>query len=212
MIFYQLEQSLLSLVHFVPLELFVLIGSFVEEVVAPIPSPIIMITAGSVASLQGRLPVSLLVLSVVGAIGKTIGGWILYTLADKTEDILTTRFGRLIGISHKDIEGIGKYFNKGRRDDWVLFLIRCLPVVPSAPLSLGAGLIKIKLKTFILTTFFGTIIRDGLFLYFGYSGLQSFSSVVSGLDTIESAVQIGVFFVLGALISWAYWKRHRSKS
>ena len=170
-----------------------------------------MITAGTVASLQQRPVHSLLILSLFGAVGKTLGGWLLYKFADKAEDIVTTKFGKFVGISHKEVESLGKYFNHGIRDDLILFLIRCLPVVPSAPLSLGCGIIKIKARTFLLSTFFGTIVRDGLFLYFGYVGVNSFNSVIGGLDTVESAVQIGLFFGLGLLIGWAYWKRHKRK-
>jgi membrane protein DedA with SNARE-associated domain len=206
-----IQNSLLSLANVLPLEAFAFIGSFVEEVVAPIPSPIIMITAGSVASLQGRSYLGLLPLSLLGAIGKSIGAIILYKLADKAEDIFSSKIGKFIGFSHKDIESLGKYFNKGRRDDIVLLLIRSLPVVPSAPLSLGAGVIKINFKTFVWTTFVGTIIRDASFLYFGYTGVASFNSIVSGLDVVETMVQISIFFALGLLLGWAYWKRRKNK-
>ncbi|MEK9200809.1 MAG: VTT domain-containing protein, partial [Patescibacteria group bacterium] len=203
------EDILLSLAHTIPLELFVPIGSFVEEIIAPIPSPLIMITAGSIASLQGRTVAGLFVLSLLGAIGKTIGAVILYILADKGEDFVFKHFGKYLGFSHKDVESIGKHFNGGIKDDLILLGIRSLPVIPSAPVSLVCGVIKIKFRTFVTSTFLGTIIRDSLFLYFGYSGLASLNAVVHGVEAVESFMQIGIFLVLGILIGGAYYHRHK---
>ena len=61
----------------IPVELFVLIGSFVEEVVAPIPSPLVTTITGSLAYSQGYIPVALCLLGLLAAVGKTIGSVII---------------------------------------------------------------------------------------------------------------------------------------
>ena len=73
--------------------IFVFIGSFVEEIIAPIPSPLIMVTtAGLVRSLElGWWTVAWLML--VGAIGKTIAAYIVYVIADRAEDVLLIKYG-----------------------------------------------------------------------------------------------------------------------
>lgn len=210
-IFAEVEQTLISYADKVPLELFTLVGTFVEEVIAPIPSPLMMTTAGSIAALQGKAMSYLLVLSVIGAIGKLFGAWILYFFADKAEDIVLGRFGKLLGVSHADVEKVGKHLNGGLRDDLILIVLRALPIIPSSVVSVGSGILKINLKTYLYTTFIGTIIRDFVFLYFGFVGVSAFEGYIKGFESVESMIQIAVAAVLLAFMGYMYYKRHKNK-
>lgn len=193
----------------VPLEIYTGAASFIEEVIAPIPSPFVMTSAGSIAAAQGKMMWILLVLAVIGAIGKTLGALLLYFVADKAEDVVVNKYGKFFGVSHREIESIGKYFKGGWKDDLILTGLRAVPIIPSAPISLVCGIIKTPLRTYIVATFVGTIIRNLIFLYFGYLGLESFNSLVNGLESIESLVQVGMATLIGLAIIWIYWKRHK---
>ena len=193
----------------IPLELFVLIGSFVEEVIAPIPSPFIMTVAGSIAKAQEHTLLYLVVLAIFGAIGKTLGAWVLYYAADKAEDIIIGKFGKLLGVTHKEIEGIGKRFNKGWKDIIFLFVARAVPIIPSAPVSIVCGIIKLNIKIYLFSTFLGTCVRNTLFLYVGYVGVSSYEHITGGLDSVESIVQVSLGVVVVCVIIWAYYKRRK---
>ncbi|MEE4195191.1 MAG: hypothetical protein V2J07_08335, partial [Anaerolineae bacterium] len=132
-----------QLAGMVSLELFALLGSFIEELVAPIPSPIIMTMEGSMAQVQGVAIPYLLVLASISAFAKTLAGWLLYFVADVAEDWFMTRFGKFFGISHDEIERIGAYISGGWKDSLVLFALRSIPVMPSSPISVTCGAIKI---------------------------------------------------------------------
>lgn len=190
-----------------PVEVFAFVGSFIEEVIAPVPSPIVMTLSGSLASAEGKVFVYLFWISFVAAIGKTLGGLVLYIITDKAEDILTTRFGKMLGITHKEIESIGDRIDKGMRDDIVLLVLRSLPVVPSAPISVVCGLIKMDIKTFTWATFVGTFIRNMFYLVVGYSGLESYQRYMHGLEGVESVVQIVIVAAVGGFLVWGYIKR-----
>lgn len=208
-IFQQLETALISFADKVPVELFVFLGSFVEEVIAPIPSPFIMTTAGSIIALQGKGIETILWLAPFGALGKLLGALVLYIVALKAENFLLSKFSRFIGISNNDIEYISRHFKGTWRDYFILILVRSLPLMPSAPVSVVAGLIKLPLRVFIVGTFVGTVVRDSIFMYFGFVGLDTFGAIVHGLDSAESALQIGIGVILGILIAGIYWKRRR---
>ena len=195
----------------VPLEVFTLIGSFVEELIAPIPSPIIMTMAGTIAQAQNRALMYLLVVAVLSAFAKTLAGWILYVLADKAEDFLMRHFGKFFGISHDEIEKIGAYISGGWKDDVVLFLLRSIPVMPSSPISITCGAIKLNLKTFLYTTFFGSIIRSSFYLYLGFTGLDAARSLLEGMDNLETLFKVVFVLVLGLAIVWGYYKRQRGE-
>ena len=87
----------------IPVELFILVGSFIEEVVAPIPSPLVTTVTGSLAYTQGYIPIALCLLGLLAAIGKTIGSVIIYFIADKAEDFLMIKIGPYIGIDRKSV-------------------------------------------------------------------------------------------------------------
>lgn len=195
-------------VQLIPIELFVLGGSFVEEVVAPIPSPFVMGLAGSAASAQGYPFWYLFVLSLLAATGKTLGGLLLYWLADKAEDIVMSKIGRYIGITHKEVERLGERLNSGTWRDWAIMLaIRSTPVIASAPVSLICGFIKVPIKLFAVTTFFGTIIRDFVYLYVGYTTLGAANTALDDLESFESIVQILMAISGLIVVGWIIYKR-----
>jgi len=193
----------------VPLEIFTIIGSFLEEVIAPIPSPFVLTTAGSITKAQNNPLFYILFIALIASISKTFGGWFLYVITDKLEDIFIPKFGKFFGIEHENIEKIGKYFNGTKRDWIVLFALRSIPIMPSSPISITCGFIKLDKKNFIVSTFLGSIIRSLFFLYLGYTGLSASESLIKGLDKSESVMQVIVVIGILALLFWGY--RQRSK-
>lgn len=195
----------------VPVTWFTFIGALVEEVVAPIPSPLVMTLAGSIAASQNQPLLFLFLLALIGALGKTIGSFIIYVIADKAEDIVISKFGRMLGVSHDDTEGLGTFFGRGVRDDIAIFLLRAIPIMPTAPVSAIAGIIKLDLKIYLTATFLGLAVRNMLYLYLGYTSVGALESVVDGLDSLE---KIGYFVLavgMGLAILWMYRKRQQGK-
>jgi len=152
------------------LELFVVIGSFLEEIIAPIPSPFVMTTAAALSQSQGYLLTQLAILVIVASFAKTVSSYLIYYAADKLEDVVVNRFGKYVGLSHKLIEQIGSFLTGTWIDDLLMILARALPFIPTILVSAGAGVIKYNKKSFIITTFLGVIIRNSFYLWVGYVG------------------------------------------
>ena len=184
--------------------LFVFIGSFVEEIVAPIPSPLIMATTAALAhSLQ--LPwLEILWILIVAAGSKTLSSLLVYWLAFESEHLLVGRFGKYVGLSTEMIEGVGRWVGKGYWDELVLLLLRSLPIVPSIVVSAACGVFKINLRTYLWTTFVGTFIRNGIFfsiLYFGWSQAEV---VWNLLDDRGELIALAAIALAGA--AWLAWQ------
>lgn len=207
----ELNTLIPKLAEQVPLELFAFAGSVIEEVLAPIPSPVILTTTGALAAAQSRSWLGLIFLVALGAVGKTLGAWVLYWAADKLEDALIPRFGKYLGLTHAHVEAFGAKLGKGWKDEFVLLLARSLPIIPSAPISIACGLIKLPLRSYLWTTFVGTLIRNFLFALVGYLGSSQALTWLEGTQNIESVVQIALLLAASALIVWAYVKRYRNK-
>lgn len=205
-----LEAKLLVLVEHLPLEAFVVVASFIEEVVAPIPSPTVMTLTGSLAEIQGYTYVGLITLALLGAVGKTVGALIVYGVADKLEDLIVVRFGSYFDISREDIARFGAKLTGKPCDYIVLTLLRSAPFIPSSVVSVGSGLLKVPLQLYIVTTFIGTIVRDSVYLYAGYVGLQILKDLLPYFDHTETAIEIlAVLSVLTLLSFWYYRKKKK---
>lgn len=208
-LFHQFTLILESYAQKVPVEVFSLLGTFIEEVIAPIPSPFVMATAGSIAAIQSKPFVFLVWLSFIGAIGKLFGALILYFVADKAEDLVVVKFGKFLGVNHNDVEKIGQILSKPR-GTFFLFLIRATPVIPSAPISAIAGILKVEIKTYLLATFFGTLIKNIIYSLVGYSGLETYRMVLNGVDQIETLIEIVIAFVFLAILGVLYYRRSKT--
>lgn len=158
-----------------------------------------MTLAGSIAATRQNGYLYLLFIATTGALGKTIASYVMYVIADKFEDVVLIKFGKFLGVSHKEVERIGKYLNKGWKDDILLTVLRAIPIIPSAPVSIVSGLIKLNMRTFLLSTFIGTILRNLMYLSVGFTGVNATESLIVKLEDFEIVgyIIIGVFVVGG---------------
>jgi membrane protein DedA with SNARE-associated domain len=205
--FAHLEQILISLADHIPLVVFAPLASFIEEAIPPIPSPAIMILTGFLASVQNFGIYGLIILCLLGSLGKTIGAWFVYFVMDKVEDILTTRLGKFIGVTHQDIESFGAKLGKGPRDYLILTVLRALPIIPSTLVSVGGGLLKIPLPLFLISTFVGSIFRNSMYIYLGFAGVSIANSFVRNTASAESFIQIAVVILILIFLGFMYYKR-----
>jgi membrane protein DedA with SNARE-associated domain len=208
--FIYLEQILLSWAGHIPLVIFAPVVSFIEEVIPPIPSPSVTIATGSIAQVQDYTMLGLVVLALLAAVGKTVGACIVYFISDKVEDLLSGKIANFIGITHEQIETFGSRLGKGWRDWLILTTLRALPIVPSVLVSVGGGLLKVRFRLFLITTFIGSVIRGFIYIYLGYIGTDLISSFVKSTTTIESIIQILVVLIIIVIIGYMYLKRRKA--
>jgi membrane protein DedA with SNARE-associated domain len=198
--------------HYVPLEQFVFIGTLIEELISPIPSLAVLLPAGAAASVQGRGLAYLLVLVVISAVGRIIAAVILYWLADKFEGTLLAKGRRFFGVSHRQVAQLSRRLERSSYRAWVsLFLMNALPVFPAGALSVCCGFVKVPFAMFVTTTFFGSMISAGCYLFAGYSGLKA----VATLQHVELVSQIAAGLIAVVATGWWLWlwllKRRRMR-
>lgn len=190
-----------------PLELFVLVGAFVEEIISPIPSFVVLLPAGAAAQVQGVGWWYLMVLALLSACGRTPASVILYLVADKGEDWVLAHGRRFFGISHQQLERYGARLGESRRD-WVgLFLLNAIPVVPTALLSLTCGFIKLRLRVFVTATFCGTALNALAYLSVGYAGVRA----VAALRHLELFGQLAGGAIVLVLAGWFVYHQRKGR-
>lgn len=200
------------LITVVPLEVFVFVGTCIDEIISPIPAFFILVPAGVAAHVQEYIAGYLVVLALISGLARAISGCVLYLFADKLEDVLFANDRKFFGHSHKDIEEYGKKLgSKNGRKSWLLlFFMHALPVFPGTLLSLGSGFIRLPMSIFFSATLFGSTLSAMFFLYLGYAGIQT-ATLVSHLDTTTQIVTITLILIAAGLLFWRYMKNRHSK-
>ncbi|MBP9817241.1 VTT domain-containing protein [Candidatus Shapirobacteria bacterium] len=207
---YQFIPSLRLLAQTLPLEAFIFIGTILEEIVSPIPAPLILGAAGSLAHTQGRHFLYIIILTLIATTAKTLVSWLFYLLSDKTEDFIFKKFGKFLAVKHEDVEKIGAYFNGGWKDDFIIILARAIPVVPTTTVSLVAGFIKLDQSSFVRSTFIGYFIRCFIFIYLGFTGANSVDSL--GTDQFDfTSTIIGAILLLALFLLYLFNPFNRGK-
>lgn len=207
---HHIETGIRELARIIPLELFAVVGAFAEEVIAPIPSMLVMTTAGFFAHLEGRTAFFVVWLVVLGNLGKLLGSYIYYALGDKLEDVVVGRFGRFLPLNHADIERIGQKF-KGSpwRDGALIFLLRVVPFVPTIIVSIAAGVVRIRLRVFLLASYLGNFCKDLFYAFAGYSGARALRAFFLDIERVRFGVGVLLTVCLIVSLVFLYIHRHR---
>jgi membrane protein DedA with SNARE-associated domain len=180
-------------------------GGLIEQIIVPIPSPIISMAGGAFLVSQ-NLPIFetiwtiFLKVSLPYSLGALIGTSLVYFVAYFGGKPLIDRFGKYIGISWKLIEKIRSDFQKTIHDE-IFVLISCsIPVVPVSLITGFCGGFKIPPFKFYPMLLLALLIRATILGFIGFQMGETFTSLAHGLDKIESLLTvIGAGLILGFL-------------
>ena len=179
---------------------------FLETVFPPIPSEVIMPVAG-VAAAQGRMNYWLVVAS--GTAGAMLGNiiWYLAARALGVERLqpLVRRYGRWLTLDWHEVERAERWFRSN--GVFFVFLGRLLPTVRSL-VSIPAGLLRMRFKTFFIASTLGTFCWTALLAAAGYQ-LQATVEDVEGF--IGPAANAILVVLVGAYL-WRLWTHDRRRT
>ncbi len=113
-------QSLLDYLAHLPVELFVLCGAFIEELISPVPSFLIFVPAGASAEAQGDSVWYLLVLALIAAVARVPAAVILYWLSVWAGSFIFSKKAWFFGVSRRDVEQFRKRLGH-KKSWWTLF-------------------------------------------------------------------------------------------
>ncbi|MEO5578457.1 MAG: DedA family protein [Sphingomicrobium sp.] len=178
---------------------------FLETIFPPIPSEVIMPVAG-VAAGQGKLHYGLVVAS--GTAGAMLGNIIWYLAARalgiaRLEPIVR-RWGRWLTVTWAELERAERWFRVN--GTFFVFLGRLLPTVRSL-VSVPAGLLKMRFRTFVLASTLGTAGWTALLAGAGYKLGENYRDIDSVIGPAANAIL--ALLVIGYL--YRLWTHRRIK-
>ncbi len=182
---------------------------FLETVFPPIPSEVIMSLAGVRA---GQGEVSLWGVIAAGTAGAMFGNFFWYLLArviglDRFHPLID-RYGRWLTIDWPDVERAQQLF--GRYGGAIVGIGRVIPTIRSI-ISIPAGLLKMRLKTFLIWSTIGTSVWSSGLAVAGYllgSHYADVDDVLGPLSVIVIALIIGAY--VWRQLTWR--RRHPSET
>jgi membrane protein DedA with SNARE-associated domain len=178
---------------------------FLETVFPPIPSEVIMPIAG-VAAVNG--PMTLWGVIASGTTGAMLGNFFWYLVArvigvERFRPFIE-RHGRWLTLDWYDVEKAEKLF--GRFGSVIVGVGRLLPTVRSV-VSIPAGLLHMRLKSFLFWSSVGTAGWSSALAVAGYALGRQFGEIDSILGPLSTAVIGGI--VLAYVWRQLTWrKRH----
>ena len=191
-------------------QLSVFIGVMIEQIIVPIPSPLIIMGAGAILippglSIPHAFVQILWVIVVPGTTASTLGSYIGYLISFYGGKALVIRFQRFLGVDWKQIENLEKRF-RGKKEALSIFFSRAIPVFPISLVSILAGLLRIPIRPFTLYTFLGSIFRCFLLAFFGWWIGATYEKAATRLDSVETIVSILMLTGIGVVFGYLYYK------
>lgn len=179
---------------------------FLDNVFPPIPSEIIMPSAGYSAS-QGQL--LLFGVIIAGSIGSLLAAALLYWMGYKFkhESIFSwvDRYGKYLFIKSEDVKKSLTWFEQyGHR---IVFFGRMIPAVRSL-ISIPAGMSHMPFWKFILFSGLGTIIWTTFLACIGFY----FGENQALMQQIFNRVAYFIIAAVVLFLLWLLYRRHQHKS
>lgn len=188
----------------------VFIGVVLEEVIVPIPSPLVLMGAGALLipagiPLSSALPMIFFNIVIPASFGTVIGSFFVYGIGYYGGKPLLKRFGRFIDFKWEDVEKTSKKLGKGRKLWLSIAILRAVPVFPTSPVSFLSGALRLDPKKYAVATFIGSIPRIFVLAFLGWYFGSAYASVAGSLSLMENVLLISVLLV----VAYFLYKHHK---
>ncbi len=171
----------------------------IESCNIPLPSEAVLPFAGI---LVNKGVMNFHVAAIFGAIGCVLGSIPSYYLGYFGGRPFVEKYGKYFLVSHKDLEEADAWVDK--YGDWAFFLCRMLPVVRTF-ISLPAGILRARKRTFFTLTFLGSLIWCYLLVYVGVKMGENMETLKHIWHKFDAVIIIACL-ILGILYVYKHFK------
>ena len=195
----------------------VFLGVIIEEVIAPIPSSVVIMGAAflMIPAELGWLEALWMIfwkIAIPASAGMVAGSSLIYGIGFWGGKPAIVRWGKWFGIRWSDIEKAESRLSKKHADILVLFIFRTIPIIPSVVLSAFYGVIRVPWKIYALVTFAGSIIRSFVLGVIAWKAQGAYTVIAEKFNKLEDLVIVAVVAAVLAGIGWFIWKKKKSQS
>lgn len=186
-----------------------------EQIIVPIPSPVVPMGGGFFLVRKGAL--SLLVLkdvllkvAIPFSLGSTLGATLVYLIAFKGAFFIINKFEKFFGFNWQDIENLKNKFFKGKAtDELMIFVLMAIPVVPSVLVSAASGAIQIAPSEYYFYTFLGLAVRGIILGTLGWWFGEAYLKMAAGFNQAENYFFVAAGLLVIVLLFLGYKNREK---
>ena len=171
----------------------------IESCNIPLPSEAVLPFAGI---LVNKGVMNFHVAAIFGAIGCVLGSIPSYYLGYFGGRPFVEKYGKYFLVSRKDLEEADAWVDK--YGDWAFFICRMLPVVRTF-ISLPAGILRARKRTFFTLTFLGSLIWCYLLVYVGVKMGENMEALKHIWHKFDAVIIIACL-ILGGLYIYKHVK------
>jgi len=195
-----------------PLAIF--LGGLLEQVIIPIPSPLITMTGGFLLIPQNIpfldvLKKALFQVVLPYTIAASLGLGIVYFIAYFGGKPLIEKFKNYLGFSWAEITRLKKKFKGTKQDELLIIALRAIPVIPISVISGVCGAIRFPIPEFYIASIIGVFIRSFILALIGWQTGEAYQVIAQGLDKIESLITVAILGIIILTFIWGYKKREK---
>lgn len=175
----------------------VFLATLLEEIIAPIPSPIIPLAGGFfllppnisfwVVALKGALVIALPV-----SVGISMGSAAVYALGFYGGKPAIEKTKKFTGINWQSIQKAEEKFTRGSKDEITLLILRIVPIVPGVAISGFCGVVRYPFKKFMIITSIGALIRAFILGMVGWQVGELYTHYADIVSKFEKYILLGV--------------------
>ena len=184
-----------------------------EEVLIPIPSPLVIMGASFILipagiTLWEALWQITLLIVIPASVASTLGSFFTYGIGYYGGKPLIDRFHRFLGMNWEDIKKYEKKLEGGKKVWVTIGIFRAIPFFPVSIVSVAAGVIRLSWKKYAIATFIGSIPRLYVLGFAGWYFGSSYTAIASEFNIIENIL---IIIVAGVIAFFIYKYRHHVK-
>ena len=186
----------------------VFVASVIEEVIAPIPSPLI-ITMSGFLFVTGPLSWSVVYalifkVAIPAALGVTLGSYTIYFIARFGGKFFIEKWGKYIGLYWTDMEKFQNRLSDTKRDEIFIGIARVIPLVPSVAISAFCGILEMNVFKYFVISFVGVFFRSIILGILGWQMGNVYGKYAKTISSVENAILISTILALGIFIVLKY--------
>lgn len=170
----------------------IFLATVVESFFAPVPSEIVLFTAGFYASNLGSFP-TLVLIAIVAAFGNFVGTLPFYLVSKYSSEKYLPRFlnrwGAYLLISNRDLERSQKFFDK--KGGVTVFFARLIPGIRSL-IAFPAGLSKMNFFKYFAFTMAGSFLWNIILGSIGFWAFERKEVFFEIFEPISNIILVGI--------------------
>ncbi len=208
-----------TLVHFLQVNVLplgalgVFLASVIEEVIAPIPSALVMTMSGFLL-ISGPLSwgvfyALIFKVAIPAALGVTLGSYAVYFVARFGGRFAIEKWGKYVGLFWNDIEKLQSRLSGTRKDELVIAGARILPFVPSVAISAFCGILEMHPIKYFIISFIGVFLRGIILGVLGWQAGNVYIKYADFISSVENIVLLSTILTLGIFIVLKYRSRRQ---